>query len=72
MQDNVKTVVLGFYYPQDEQFLFWFFKNPLIANTFIILSMELRAFLLGTVRKIGLIYKSYYEENGRKLNNLSR
>ena len=52
--DDVRTVVLGFYYPQDEHFLFWFLlKNPLIANTtgnFIRLSMELRAFLLENPR----------------------
>ena len=48
--DEIRSIVLGFYYPQDEHFLFWFLlKNPLIANKtgyFIRLSMDLRAFLL--------------------------
>ena len=50
MLENIKDIVYGFYYPTDENFLFWFLlKNPLIANitgNFIRLSMELRAFLL--------------------------
>ena len=54
MLDDIKNIIYGFYYPQDENFLFWFLlKNPLIANTtgnFIRLSMELRAFLLENPR----------------------
>ena len=50
MLDDIKNIIHGFYYPADENFLFWFLlKNPLIANNtgnFIRLSMELRAFLL--------------------------
>ena len=52
--DDINDVVLGFFYPQDENFLFWFLlKNPLIANytgNFIRLSMELRTFLLENPR----------------------
>ena len=52
MLDDIKNIIHGFYYPSDENFLFWFLlKNPLIANNtgnFIRLSMELRAFLLET------------------------
>ena len=54
MLDDINDIIYGFYYPQDENFLFWFLlKNPLIANTtgnFIRLSMELRAFLLENPR----------------------
>ena len=54
MLDEICNTVIGFYYPQDENFLFWFLlKNPLIANTtgrFIKLAMELRAFLLENPR----------------------
>ena len=53
--DDIKTSTIGFYYPQDENFLFWFLlKNPLIANLtghFIRLAMELRAFLLENPRR---------------------
>ena len=53
--DAIRTTTKGFYYPQNEQFLFWFvLKNPLIANmtgNFIRLAMELRAFLLENPRK---------------------
>ena len=52
--DEIRSIVLGFYYPQDEHFLFWFLlKNPLIANKtgyFIRLAMDLRAFLLENPR----------------------
>ena len=54
MLDKIATTVQGFYYPEDEHFLFWFLlRNPLIANlsgNFIKLSMELRAFLLENPR----------------------
>ena len=54
MLDDIKDMIYGFYYPDDENFLFWFLlKNPLIADTtgnFIRLSMELRAFLLESPR----------------------
>ena len=52
--NQIKTSVIGFYYPSDEQFLFWFLlNNSLIANltgNFIRLSMDLRAFLLENPR----------------------
>ena len=48
--DNVKDTIIGFYYPEDELFLFWFLlRNPVIAHLtarFIKLSMELRTFLI--------------------------
>ena len=54
MLNDIATNVQGFYYPNDEHFLFWFLlRNPLIANitgNFIRLSMELRAFLLQNPR----------------------
>ena len=54
MLDEICNTMIGFYYPQDENFLFWFLlKNPLIANStgrFIKLAMELRAFLLENPR----------------------
>ena len=54
MLEDIEDIIYGFYYPEDENFLFWFLlKNPLIADTtgnFIRLSMELRAFLLESPR----------------------
>ena len=53
--DDIRATIMGFYQPQNENFLFWFLlKNPLIANTtgnFIRLAMELRAFLLENPRR---------------------
>ena len=47
---QIKSITLGFYYPHDEHFLFWFLlKNPNIAHLtaqYIRISTELRAFLL--------------------------
>ena len=54
MLDDIENIIYEFYYPHDENFLFWFLlKNPLIADitgNFIRLSMELRAFLLENPR----------------------
>ena len=54
MLDDIKDIIFDFYYPPDENFLFWFLlKNPLIADTtgnYLRLSMELRAFLLENPR----------------------
>ena len=54
LQDQVRLVTLGFYYPQNEQFLFWFLlTNPLISHLtarHIRLSMDIRAFLLENLR----------------------
>ena len=48
--NQIKTKAIGFFYPSDEDFLFWFLlNNPIISNLtarFIRLSMDLRAFLL--------------------------
>ena len=50
LYDQVKTITIGFYYPPDEEFLFWFLlNNHTIAHLtarFIRLAMDLRAFLL--------------------------
>ena len=44
---EISNITIGFYYPNDENFLFWFLmKNP----NFIRLSMELRTFLLENYR----------------------
>ena len=54
MLHDIKDIIFDFYYPPDENFLFWFLlKNPLIADTignYLRLSMELRAFLLENPR----------------------
>ena len=54
MLEDIATNVQGFYYPNDDHFLFWFLlRNPLIADitgNFIRLAMELRAFLLQNPR----------------------
>ena len=54
MLDDIKDIIFDFYYPPDENFLFWFLlKKPLISDTtgnYIRLSMELRAFLLENPR----------------------
>ena len=47
---DTETLCIGFFYPPDEEFLFWFLmNNPIISDStakFVGLSMELRAFLL--------------------------
>ena len=47
---DTETLCIGFFYPPDEEFLFWFLmNNPIISDSiakFVHLSMELRAFLL--------------------------
>lgn len=51
---NIKASLVGFFYPTDEQFLFWLMLCcPVISQytaRFIKLAMELRAFLLETSR----------------------
>ena len=53
--DEINPIIIGFYYPKDEQFLFWFLlNNPMISHLvarYIRLSMELRAFLLDGPKK---------------------
>ena len=53
--NDLETLCIGFFYPQDEEFLFWFLlNNPIISGStakFIRLGMELRAFLLEEPRK---------------------
>ena len=53
---DVETLCIGFFYPPDEEFLFWFLlKNPVISEStakFVRLSLELRAFLLEEHRNI--------------------
>ena len=50
MLGEIEKTIIGFYYPYDENFLFWFMlSNPLIAQStaeFIKLAMDLREFLL--------------------------
>ena len=47
---DVEVLCIGFSYPQDENFLFWFLlSNPIISEStakYIRLSMELRDFLI--------------------------
>ena len=55
--DEINKVTIGFYYPPDKNFLFWFLmKNPTISNLtarFIRESLELRTFLLEHFRYNG-------------------
>ena len=48
--NQIKPITIGFFYPRNEEFLFWFLlNNPIISALtarFIRLSMDLRAFLL--------------------------
>ena len=51
---DTETLCIGFYYPLDEEFLFWLLmNNPIISDStakFVRLSMELRTFLLERFR----------------------
>ena len=55
MLEEIEKTIIGFYYPNDENFLFWFLLcNPIIAHLtakFIKLAMDLREFLLNNPRK---------------------
>ena len=55
--NKINDVTIGFYYPPDENFLFWFLmKNPAISYLrarFIRHSLELRTFLLEHFRSNG-------------------
>ena len=48
--EGIKEITFGFYYPEDEKFLFWFLlKNPIISHLvarFIKNAMEIRTFLV--------------------------
>ena len=52
--DKIKLTIIGFYYPNDEKFLFWFLlNNPIISHVvarYIRTAMDLRAFLLDRPR----------------------
>jgi hypothetical protein len=52
--DKIKEITMGFYYPDDEQFLLWFLLNNWtishLTARYISLAMELRTFLLDKPR----------------------
>ena len=52
--NDISKITVGFYYPENEQFLFWFLHNNYniahLTARHIKLSMELRAFLLDRPR----------------------
>ena len=52
--NDISKITVGFYYPENEQFLFWFLHNNYniahLTERHIKLSMELRAFLLDRPR----------------------
>lgn len=52
--EEIQMITIGFYYPNEEQFLFWFLlNNPNISHLtarYIKSSMDLRAFLLDNHR----------------------
>ena len=54
MLEEIEISMIGFYYPNDENFFFWFLLcNPIIAHLtakFIKLAMKLRAFRLNNPR----------------------